>query len=311
MNTSVYQGDGPQVMDARGVLLLLFNRRLWILISTITFAALFAAVAFLSTPRYRASTVLIPASRRNMLGVHSLPSALGGGLASLAGLSVGGANPDTQEALGVLRSRAFTQDFIQRNNLLPVLFSSKWNASTGKWRVPKKEQPTLQQAFKYFNRSIRTISDDRETGLITLQIEWRNRIQAADWANEMVQQLNATMRKRAIKMADASIGYLESAYKSTALMPTQQAITQLLESQIDKRMVATVTPQYAFRVVSPALPSDKDDPVWPRKLLLLVLGPFSGFLAGTFLVLIYEALFGQLSRTGRDFPRPNVRESAC
>lgn len=176
--------------------------------------------------------------------------------------------------------------------------------------MPPKDQPTLEKAFKYFDRSIRTIEQDQKTGLITVQIEWRNPVQAADWANDMVNQLNAKMRSRAIAMADAYVGYLESAYRSTTLVATQQAISQLLETQIRQRMIATVTPEYAFRVVSPALPSDKDDPVWPRKVLLLAAGPAVGFMLGIFAVLTYEALFGRLARVPPSMPLPGVRDSA-
>lgn len=300
-------------MDARGVLLLLYGRRIWILVCIIVCALLFAAVAFLSAPRYRASTVIIAANTSRSVGLGSLTSNLGelGGLASLAGLNIGNENSETEEALGVLRSRAFTQDFIQRENLLPILFAKRWDASRGTWKVPPKQQPTLEKAFKYFDKGIRTINEDRKTNLITLQIEWRDPVQAADWANSMISQLNAKMRSRAITMADASIGYLESAYKSTTLVATQQAISQLLEAQVRQRMVATVTPEYAFRVVSPALPSDRDAPVWPRKLLLLAAGPAVGFLLGIFSVLTYEALFGELARVPRPVTLPGVRDGTA
>src|SRR6185437_4670299 len=137
MKALVHQLEMPQAIDARGVLLLLYRRRVSILIFAATCAALFTAVAILATPRYRSSTVLIAAGSSRSVGLGSVTSALGdlGGLASLAGLNVGGPNSETQEALGVLRSRAFTQEFIQREHLLPILFAKKWDASRNQWKV--------------------------------------------------------------------------------------------------------------------------------------------------------------------------------
>jgi uncharacterized protein involved in exopolysaccharide biosynthesis len=57
-------------------------------------------------------------------------------------------------------------------------------------------------------------------------------------------------------------------------------------------MVANVTHEYAFRVVDKAMPPDIDDPVRPRKLMLLLAGPFVGLVAGVFFV-------GFLSWVGR------------
>ena len=54
-------------------------------------------------------------------------------------------------------------------------------------------------------------------------------------------------------------------------------------------MLANVTEQYSLRVVDKALPADEDDPVKPKKLLMIVLGPFLGGFLGVLWVLIAGA----------------------
>ena len=55
-------------------------------------------------------------------------------------------------------------------------------------------------------------------------------------------------------------------------------------------MLAAVTPEFAFRVIDRAVPSDKDDPHFPNKFLMLLAGPIVGFVIGALCVLTYAAL---------------------
>jgi uncharacterized protein involved in exopolysaccharide biosynthesis len=291
LNTNTQDGDGDYEIGLRQMLVILWWKRWWIISSVVLFTAAFTTAAYTITPIYRASALLMPASsERGSSGV--LGSALGqlGGLASLAGISVGAGDSETEEALAVLRSRQFTERFISDNNLLPKLFAKKWDAAKNSWKVAQKDQPTLAKANAYFSENIRTIAQDKKTGLITLQIDWKDRNEAAVWANELVLRLNQDMRARAIAKTDASVGYLEKELKSTSLIGTQEAINRLIEVQIKQRMLASVSQEYSFRVVDRAMPADEDDPIKPKKMLLLVAGPFFGSFLGVVLVLLMGIL---------------------
>jgi uncharacterized protein involved in exopolysaccharide biosynthesis len=273
-------------IDLREIAMRLWKRRWWVIASVVLFTALFATVAFLSTKIYRASTVLIPANSGSGGLGESLGGALGslGGLASLAGINLNSSATDTEEALAVLRSRQFTEAFIVEKNLMPKFFPNAWDATKKDWK-PGIRVPTRAQAFKYFDTRIRSVVEDQKTQLTVLQIHWKDRNEAAQWANELVQRLNAEMRARAISHADASIGYLEHELESTAAVGTREAINRIIEVQIKQRMLANVTQEFAFRVVDPALAPDANDPVKPKKLLMLIAGPLVGFGFGIVFVL--------------------------
>ena len=119
-----------------------------------------------------------------------------------------------------------------------------------------------------------------------MQIDWKNRFEAAQWANELVRRLNQEMRSRATTEADASLGYLSKELQATAVVPIRDAISHLIETQVKKRMLANVTEEYSFRIVDHALPADADDPERPKKLLMFVGGPLVGLLLGVLLVLV-------------------------
>jgi uncharacterized protein involved in exopolysaccharide biosynthesis len=284
----------PETITLTEFLRLLWSRRLWLVASVAVFLGGAIAAALLITPVFRATSVLIPATNAGAGLGSSLGGQLGslGGIAALAGLKLGSDGDQTEEALAVLRSRQFTEAFIREKNLMPILFATRWNASEGKWNAAPGEEPTLAMAYRRFNRQIRTVFQDKKTGLVTLQVDWTDRVLAATWANALVARLNAEMRQRAISHADASLKYLQQELASTSVIETRLAVNRLVESQINSRMLANVTSEYAFRVVDPAMVPDLKDVVRPRKVLIAALGLFCGTVAGVFLIV----LFGQGAR---------------
>lgn len=247
-----------------------------------TFIVLATAIAafsasFLFHPIYQAQATLIPTETPGGLG--SLQS-IGeiGGLASLAGINFGANNTKTTEAIAVLGSRQFTMSFIRDENLIPVLFSHYWDPNRGTWRVSGKNIPTDDDAFDYFDKKIRFISEDKTTGIVTLSIDWRNRFAAARWTAELVKRLNAQMRARAIAESNASIAQLETQLTSTSVVPLQRALAQLLEAQIERRTFALVRPDFAFRVIDPPVVPDKKERIFPKRILFLTLGSLAGLI---------------------------------
>jgi len=267
-----------------------WRMRKWVVASSTAFIILFGTVAFTMKPVYRAKVVIIDASTERS-GLGAMSSALGqlGGLASLAGLGPGAIGGGTAEPIAVLRSREFTEAFMRDRDLLPVLYPKLWDASARKWKVKDKDVPTLARAFRMFDEDVRTVSEDRRTGLITLAIEWNDPTVAADWANAQIARLNAEMRVRAIQRTNDAVAYLEKELNNTSELETRQAINRLMEAQIKQRMLANVTMEYAFRVVDSALPPDPRDKVRPKRLLMLLTGGVMGFIFGVFAVLFVDA----------------------
>ena len=280
MNSAGDSPDNADLIDLRAITAIVLSRRWWFVGCVLVFTAAFAAKAFLSTPIFRATTVLVPTASER--GQGSLSSALGqmGGLASLAGINIGSSSLETEEALAVLRSREFGERFIHDHGLLPKLFPGQWDDTNRKWKVPVSEQPSAARAFKYFDRVIRSVEQDKKTGLVTLQIDWRDREEAAEWANDIVLRLNAEMRQRAVERADANLKFLSVQMETTATLETREAISRLIEGQIKQRMLANVTKEYALRVIDRALPADPKDPIKPKKLMLVIFGLLLGVAIG-------------------------------
>jgi uncharacterized protein involved in exopolysaccharide biosynthesis len=281
--------DDTESSDLRFLFAKLVAWRWFLIGSIVVSTALFVAVALLSRPVYRASIVLIPTSQERNGIAGTLNSTLGqlGGLAALAGFSAGSSDAATEEALGVLRSRQFTDRFITELNLMPVLFAERWDQTAGAWKSTEKGPPTPARAFRFFT-DIRDIVEDKKTGLITINVDWTDRKEAAAWANELAARLNAEMRARAIVQVDNSMQFLEKELLATSTVATRDAINRIIEAQMKQRMFANVTQEYAFRVVDHAVAPDADSPLRPKKMLLFLLGPLVGFALGVIGVLGLE-----------------------
>lgn len=234
-------------------------------------------LSFVATPKYRVEVLLAPVDHSAGSGALSQLGGTLGGLGALAGLNLGDSG-DASESIAVLGSRALTTEFITQNGLLPVLFAADWDADKQAWQNPKPDhRPSLEEAYYLFDRQIRTISQERDTGLVRLSITWRDREQAADWANHLVERANALLRQRAISEYERSIEYLNAELEKTNVVGLRQAIYSVIESQIEKVMLANVREDYAFKVLDPAVAPDADDTAYPSRPLFVFVGLVLGF----------------------------------
>ncbi len=249
-------------------LLTLLKRRRWrILVFAAVGTLLAGGLGLLVQKSYKATIVISPASSPQAAGPGMGMSALlsqFGGLASLAGLTPGG---DTKhaESLAVLQSELLTEKYIQENDLLPVLFPKAWDSANRRWRATDPEYiPTLWEGNRYFKKEVRTVLTDSKTGIVTLTISWRDPKVAAKWANDLVAIANGYLRKKAIDESERNIRYLNEQAARTDVVAVKQAIYAILQSEINKEMLARGNEEYAFKILDPARAPERPStpPVW-------------------------------------------------
>jgi uncharacterized protein involved in exopolysaccharide biosynthesis len=298
MTNSTSEIEQDRDLSLREAGRIIYAGRRWVLACMLVTTLACSLWAWLSATFYRSSVVLIAVTLDRAAG-GGMSSALGqfGGLASLAGINLEPRDSRLEEALAVLQSREFIERFISDHNLLPAFFPKKWDAHTESWNVPERKQPTPWKGYKYFSKEILNVTRDKKTELITVTVDWKDRAVAADWANEIVERVNAEMRERVLQAAVLSIQYLEKEREQTQLVETREAINRLIESEIRQKMLATVTKEYVFRVVDRALPADIDDIERPKRLLLVLLGVVGGALLGSIGVLMGSDRRGSLDQT--------------
>lgn len=278
---------------------ILFLRRHWILITLVSLSGMVGGLGttFLIKPVYRATTQVMAATAESSAGGLATLSRQFGGLASLAGLDVSLPTGNAKENVAILKSKGFSKEFIEQNELRKILFDDMWDPEADRWDVEsEKDIPTLEDAFRYFDKEVRSIFEDTRSGVISLSIEWTDPRLAALWANALVDHANGTIRQRAIEEARKTLKYLSEELERTSVVEVRQGIYSLLERQIRDAALANVREEFAFRVIDRAAPPDLDDPIWPSKPLFGLVGLLFGF-AGTVLCLLIAKIVREMSAT--------------
>jgi uncharacterized protein involved in exopolysaccharide biosynthesis len=260
----------------------------WKTIVGITIVCIGLAVAYaLHAPEvFKAETLLAPASEEKS-GASSALSQFGG-LAAMAGISIPG-DSNVEQVVATLQSRKFLRQYIDGKKLMPVLFEDIWNEETQSWLVKTQEdEPTEQKAVESF-KSLLSVDEDKKSGLISLSISWKDPDVAAEWANDLVKQLNEQLREKAIADSQKRVGYLEQELAKTILQDMRAVLYNLLESEKQKAMLANVNEDFALEVIDPAVtPETREKP--KRKLIVALGGVCGGFLG------IFAVFFAQFLR---------------
>lgn len=256
------------------------------LIAAVIGAAVAVSVVpfFLMTPVYRAEALLAPVVLEKHDGVAGLVSQFGD-LAQLVERYVGAPKDQTAESIATLRSRALASAFIEERKLKAELFAERWDRQAQRWRG---EAPSDLEAYELFDRRVRRVTVDRRSGLVTLAIEWRDPVRAAAWANALVAEVNARRRAEAIREAADSIRYLEQQLTRTSSVEIRQALYRLIEAQTKAIALARTRPEYAFKVIDPAVAPER--PIRPQLLFLVAIGLAVGIAVALLAVLVRRAL---------------------
>ena len=234
---------------------------------------------------FKAETLLAPAQEEK----SGASSALGqfGGLAAMAGISIP-ADSNVEQVVATLNSRKFLRSFIQEKKLAPILFEEIWDPKNQTWLVESAEDETSEQKAIESFKACLFLDEDKKSGLITLSISWKDPEVAAQWANDLVKQLNEQLRQKAITDSKKRVGYLEQELAKTTLQDMRAVLYNLLESEKQKAMLANVNEDFALEVIDPAVaPETREKP--KRKLIVALGGVCGGFL-GIFAVFFAQFL---------------------
>lgn len=191
----------------------------------------------------------------------------------------------------MLQSEALTESYIQKNDLLPVLYPKKWDPVGKKWKTSDPvEMPTLWKANRYFKNKIREVANNNKTNLVTLTITWYDPQVAAKWANDLVRMANDSLRDKEIAESERNIAYLNEEAVKTDVVGIRQAIYTLMQSEINKVMIARGSEEFALKVVDPAFAPEL--PSSPNLLLWAIGGFFGGCFFSMLTVLVQNARYG-------------------
>ncbi len=296
--TLINDDRGPG-LDIRQLVTTLWEGK-WFILSITSIVAILAVVITLRMPnQYKAAVMLVPVSSSSMSSMSRLAGQFGG-LAALAGISLGGAGngENAVAAMELVKSWGFQEEFIRDNQAEAAVFAARgWDRGSDrlifdptiydetqrKWvrrfRPEKGEtaEPNGWELHKKFSNRIAIIQNPK-TNLITLSVEFYSPQLAKDWADGIVKAINLRMQERDRAEAAKSIEYLQKKMAQTGLTEMKTVFSRLIEEQTKTLMLADVSDEYVFKTLGPAkLPVMKSGPA--RGLICIVATLVGGFLA--------------------------------
>jgi uncharacterized protein involved in exopolysaccharide biosynthesis len=156
-----------------------------------------------------------------------------------------------------------------------------YDVASNKWLrevdPPRRSQPSDQEAHEEF-LALLSVSEDKQTGLISVSIEHQSPDIAQQWVELMVSRVSEDLRSKDIREAGESIKFLETQREKTSLVSLDEVFAQLIEEQTKTIMLANVSKDYVFDVIDPPVSPELKSK--PSRSLICVLGTLLGGMLG-------------------------------
>lgn len=289
-----------QEIDWKSFFLIILDHKK--LIFLVTFIVTFAVMILsLFTPNQYTASVLLKLSEEQS---QSTSSSIGGaaGLASMAGISLAGANNSAYYADAVLQSKKFLSHIASfpgvRENLtvangfdfktMKILYKKEYyDDEKRKWlKTDANGTPIIPTDLDVIAeiKDRMNVYVDFETNFITITFQHFSPIFAFDFINLLEGQLNAIEREKDIRDSSRAITYLNNQLEETRQAGIQNAIYQLIESQLKTQMLANIDEHYLVTPIDPAVIPEKKS--FPFRRNIAIAAFFISFLCSCIFVLL-------------------------
>ena len=218
------------------------------LITTALIIFLSVIYALILPPMYQSQVMMVNSDENDRVSQLSGIANQFGGLASLAGINLGssGGN-EVLTSISILQSRSFIIEFINDNNLKPLLFEDQYDQKNESWE--DGVAPSDWDAHEMFSSLYTVDYEEFGSPVITLSLEWYDPLLAAKWANLLVDKLNEYTKTKAIEDSEKSIKFLEMELSNTSNTNSKQILFQMIEQQMNTKMLANSSDEFEFRII--------------------------------------------------------------
>jgi len=297
-----HPNDFDDEIDLRELFYVLLEGK-WIIVSLTAFVSIVGVIYSLLLPNiYESKAMLVPVNSSS-----GISGALGSysGLAGLAGISLpsGGDEGNSAKAMQKISSLSFFENNILTNIYLPDLMAVKsWNSKTNTltfddgiydtnsntwirdYSYPQQQIPSAQESFAVFKTEHLSLSADKKSGFITLLIKHQSPFIAKQWAELVINEVNAFYRQKDKSESEKAVSYLNQQISITSLSEIKQVIAQLLQEETKKLSLIEANQYYVFDYIDP--PAVMEQKSEPKRALICILSALLGGMLSILLVLI-------------------------
>ena len=303
-NSNKRFNDFDNEIDLRELFSVLLDGK-WIIVALTSFVSIVGIIYSLFLPNiYESEALLAPVNSSNGIG-----GALGsyGRLAGIAGVNIpsGGNEGNAPKAIRKISSLSFFKKNIMTNIYLPDLMALKsWNSDTNilvfddsifdknsnswvrDYSYPRQQKPSAQESFKVFINEHLSLSEDKNSGFITLSIKHQSPFIAKQWTELVVNEINAFYRQKDKLEAEKAVSFLNQQISMTSFSEIKEVLAQLLKEETKKLALIEANQFYVFEYINP--PAVMEEKSEPRRGLISILSAVFGAMLGILFVLIRQ-----------------------
>ena len=306
-HSNKHPNDFDDEIDLRELFYVLLEGK-WIIVSLTAFVSIVGVIYSLSLPNiYESKAMLVPVNSSS-----GISGALGSysGLAGLAGINLPSGDNDSNsvQAIQKISSLSFFENNILRNIFLPDLMAVKsWNFETNilaydesiyiknsntwvrEYSYPQKKIPSAQESFEVFTTEHLSLSEDKNSGFITLSIKHQSPFVAKQWAELVINEVNTFYRQKDKLESEKAVSYLNQQILMTSLSEIKQVIGQLIQEETQKLSLIEANQYYVFDYIDP--PAVMELKSEPRRSIICILSALFGAMLSIILVFIKHYVF--------------------
>ena len=281
-----------------------------IIVSVTAFVSIIGVIYSLLLPNiYESKALLVPVNTSG-----SIAGALNSysGLAGLAGISLPSEvdSGNSTKAIKKIRSLSFFENNILTNIYLPDLMAVKsWNYETNTltfddsiykissntwvrdYSYPQQQIPSAQESFEVFETEYLSLSEDRDTGFITISIKHQSPFIAKQWVDLIVDEINSFYRKKDRAESEKAVSYLNQQISMTSLSEIKLVIAELLQEETKKLALIEANQYYVFDYIDPSAVMEEESE--PNRALISILSMLFGGVLSILLVFIRHYFFSK------------------
>lgn len=252
-----------------------------------------------NTPNeYKAEVMLMAVNDEGQGGLSAMSGQLGG-LASLAGINVGGGGNDKVIlATELINDWSFVDTFISDNNLKVFLIAvigwdklkdeliydeSIYDNNLNKWQIKDgvSQEPSDWLVFNEFKKRI-ILRQQKSSPIITASFEYYSPRLSKLWLDNLVKAINDKIQFNDMTESKMNIDYLTLKIESTEINEMRTVFYQLLQEQMKKLMLAEVRQEYILKKVGPI--KQPEAKFKPHRPIMIILGGIFGFLLSLIII---------------------------
>jgi len=276
----------------------IWKKRIFIIIST-AIISLTSIIYALSLTNYYTSETIV--NMRDSQDTSMVSNSFG--IPSMLGLNLfGGTNGSASEIIELIQSREFVKRLISFEDVLPSLLaiesydsSSKklifdsdvYDSKSKKWvrnvNNSQLSKPSYLEAHRAYSEML-DVSIDKVSGLISLKFEHVSPIFAQQILSMIIQEANNFNREMDIKNTNLALSHFEKELSKTSLLEMKESINQLIETQLETRMMASIYDDYILVSIEPPFVPDRRSK--PSRSFIVIFSTLIGGLMSLLYVVI-------------------------